>query len=251
MALPLQVFFLFMVPLLQLQPQATDATSFTKSRAAYYPNSEQNGTSDGACGYRSYGATLNGGDVSAASDLYRNGLGCGACYQVRCTNSHLCSDEGVTIVITDMGSSGGTDFILSQHAFARMGQTTDDGKSLLDLGVVDIEYSRVSCSYPNNNITIKIDEGSIYPNYLAFVIEYQQGTKDITAVQLCETVSLTCKLLDRSHGTVWAVVSPPSGPLSVKILLSGDDEEMTAGWNLSMAFQWTGRLEQAMILEYS
>lgn len=49
-----------------------------------------------------------------------------------------------------------------------------------------IHLHRVSCSYPNYNITIKIDESSDYPYYLAFVIWYQQGQKDITAVQLCE-----------------------------------------------------------------
>lgn len=39
-----------------------------------------------------------------------------------------------------------------------------------------------------------------------------------------QTVNLTCKLLERSHGAVWAVVSPPSGPLSIRMLLSGGDD---------------------------
>jgi hypothetical protein len=35
-----------------------------------------------------------------------------------------------------------------------------------------------------------------------------------------QTVDLTCQLLSRSHGAVWAAVSPPSGPLSVRMLFS-------------------------------
>lgn len=62
---------------------------------------------------------------------------------MRCTNSDLCSTDGVTIVITDSGSSDNTDFILSQHAFAKMGQTPDAGASLLALGAVGIEYRRL------------------------------------------------------------------------------------------------------------
>ncbi|RRT82727.1 hypothetical protein B296_00019427 [Ensete ventricosum] len=103
--------------------------------------------------------------------------------QVRCTNANYCSTDGVTIVITDSGASGNTDFILSQHAFSRMGQNADAGASLLSLGVVGIEYR----SYPNKNITFKIDQSSnLY--YFAFQIWYQQGNKDITAVQLCEVL---------------------------------------------------------------
>jgi len=48
----------------------------------------------------------------------------------------------VTIVITDSGASDGTDFILSQHAFAGMGQNKDAGATLLNFGYVGIEYRR-------------------------------------------------------------------------------------------------------------
>ncbi|CAN1746420.1 Expansin-like B1 [Linum perenne] len=202
---------------------ATCKDCFVQSRAAHYPNSDEQGTDHGACGFGTFGATLNGGDVSAASELYRNGLGCGACYQVRCTNSNYCSDKGVNIVITDQGSSANTDFILSRRAFAGMAQTKDAAAWILAHGIVDIEYRRVSCRHPNQNITIKIDENSNNPYYLGFVIRYQQGEKDITAVQLCETKNFVCKLLERSYGAVWTTTSPPSGPLSLRMLFSDDD----------------------------
>ncbi|XP_071722364.1 expansin-like B1 [Rutidosis leptorrhynchoides] len=209
-----------------LSDAATSSDSFVQSRATYYPNSEENGSEKGACGYGSFGATLNGGDVSAVSDLFRNGLGCGACYQVRCKNSYYCSDKGVTVVITDQGSSHNTDFIMTKKAFSKLAQTSYSAQSLLSLGVVDIEYKRVSCSYPGKNITIKIDENSNYPYYLAFGIWFQQGHKDITAVQLCETQNQVCKLLDRTYGAVWTTSSPPSGELSLRMLFSdGEDDE--------------------------
>ncbi|KAG6792059.1 hypothetical protein POTOM_001202 [Populus tomentosa] len=234
------LFMLMMVPTLQfllflsgtllfmqtLAEAATCSDCFIHSRAAYYPNSYENGTDTGRCGYGSFGATLNGGDVSAVSDLYRDGVGCGACYQVRCTDSHYCTDKGVTIVVTDHGSSHNTDFILSRRAFGRMAQTTDAAASLMALGVVDVEYKRVSCNYPNKNITIKIDESSDHPSYMGFVVWYQQGRRDITAVHLCETQNFACKVLDRSYGAVWTTTSPPSGPLSLRMLFSeeGGDE---------------------------
>ncbi|KAJ8774108.1 hypothetical protein K2173_009539 [Erythroxylum novogranatense] len=166
------LFFLAtLIYLHNLAEAATCSDCFINSRAAYYPNSDQNGTDTGACGFGTFGATINGGDVSTASELYRNGIGCGACYQVRCTNSYYCSDNGVTVVITDQGSSHDTDFILSRRAFARMAQTTDAAASLLASGIVDIQYRR--------------------------------------------------------YGAVWTTKSPPSGPLSLRMLFSDDNGDET------------------------
>ena len=38
-----------------------------------------------------------------------------------------------------------------------------------------------------------------------------------------QTQNFVCKLLDRSYGAVWTTTSPPSGPLSLRMLLSGED----------------------------
>ncbi|RWV90254.1 hypothetical protein GW17_00047561, partial [Ensete ventricosum] len=83
-------------------------------------------------------------------------------------------------------------FILSQHAFAKLGRSASAGAALLALGVVDVQYRRSS----------------------------------VISVWM-QTESLTCKLVDRSHGAVWAVALPPRGPLSARMLLSGDDGDVT------------------------
>ncbi|KAL5166503.1 Expansin-like B1 [Glycine soja] len=100
-----------------------------------------------------------------------------------------------------------------------MAQTTDAAASLLALGVLDIDFN-----IDDRNITIKIDESSNNPYYLAFVIWYQQGRRDIIVMQLCETQNFVCKFLDRSHGAVWITTSPPSGPLSLRMLFSDEEE---------------------------
>ncbi|XP_065879446.1 expansin-like B1 [Euphorbia lathyris] len=202
-----------------------------QSRATYSPISTGNGLSDsGACGFGSFGTTINDGDVSSVSKLYRDGVGCGACYHVRCKYSKYCTSEGVRVVVTSSGSSHNTDFILSRQAFARMALNSLAADALFSQGVVDIEYKRVSCSYPGKNITIKIDENSHPPHYLAFAIWYQQGNKDITAVLLCENEDWGCKILDRSYGGIWTTTSVPSGALSLRMLFSseeGEDDEET------------------------
>ncbi|XXG43742.1 hypothetical protein AAC387_Pa01g3711 [Persea americana] len=59
---------------------------FICSRATDYGSPDCLGTPRGACGYREFGKTINGGDVGAVCRLYRNGTRCGACYQVRFPN---------------------------------------------------------------------------------------------------------------------------------------------------------------------
>ncbi|KAH9321442.1 hypothetical protein KI387_016081 [Taxus chinensis] len=194
---------------------------YTVSRATYYGATPDDlGNPAGACGYGAFGRNLNGGDVTAVSNLYRGGTGCGACYQVKCAEEDPCKEEGVKVVVTDMGGGGGTDFIMSRHAFAQLGRDTNDTNRFVAMGTITILYRRISCVYPGQNIMIKIDENSNFPSYLAFLFYYQGGSKDIVIVNICETKNLECKLRSQNHGAVWDVVSPPQGALSIRFLVS-------------------------------
>eukprot|EP00252_Welwitschia_mirabilis_P002900 TRINITY_DN12909_c0_g1_i2.p1 TRINITY_DN12909_c0_g1~~TRINITY_DN12909_c0_g1_i2.p1 ORF type:complete len:222 (+),score=18.28 TRINITY_DN12909_c0_g1_i2:210-875(+) len=160
--------------------------------------------------------------------------------QVRCTEKGLCKEDGVNVVVTDVGRANDAEFILTNHAFSAMAVSADADSFLVAKGIVNIQYRRISCQYAGRNLAIKIDESSNFPSYLAVQFWYQAGKKDITAVDFCENANLECKLGRRSHGAVWDVVRPPSGDLSVRVLVSEgeDDEQWVTATNL-IPSNWT------------
>ncbi|KAF3448247.1 hypothetical protein FNV43_RR08960 [Rhamnella rubrinervis] len=174
----------------------------------------------GACGYGKYGKTVNHGYVAGVGGLYRNGSGCGACYQVRCTNKQYCSDNGVNIVATDYGEGDRTDFILSRKAYAKLARPNLASK-LFAFGVVDVQYKRISCRYSGNNLMYKVNEHSRYPHYLSIVILYAGGQNDITAVKLWRWDSKQWKPMRRAFGAVWDMENPPKGSINLKLQLRG------------------------------
>ncbi|XP_058106575.1 expansin-like B1 [Magnolia sinica] len=195
---------------------------FICSRATYYGSPDCLGTPSGACGFGEFGRNINGGDVSAVAKLYRNGTGCGACYQVRCTQPELCSQDGVRIIVTDHGQGDNTDFILSRRGFGKLARPYMAAE-LIAHGVVDIEYRRVSCQYPGYNLMFKVHEYSRFPDYLAIIILYQAGQKDITAVELWQEDCQEWRAMRRAFGGVWDRANPPKGPLNLRFQVSGEE----------------------------
>ncbi|KAL5551336.1 hypothetical protein UlMin_001512 [Ulmus minor] len=178
-------------------------SQFIQSRATYYGSPDCYGTPTGACGFGEYGRIVNDGMVSGVCRLYRNGAGCGACYQVRCKNEQYCSDEGTYVVVTDYGEGDKTDFILSPRAYGKLARP---------------EAQKVSCKYSgDNDIVIKVHEQSRYPDYLAIVILFVPDQYEITGVDLWREDCQEWRPMRRAYGVVWDMANLPGGPIKLWI----------------------------------
>ncbi|KAL0659222.1 hypothetical protein Bca4012_079807 [Brassica carinata] len=175
----------------------------------------------GACGYGELGRDINDGEVSGVSSrLWKNGAGCGACYQVRCKIPPHCNEEGVYVVATDYGEGDGTDFIFSPKAYGSMARPGTEFQ-LYSFGVVDVEYQRVPCRYGGYNLVYKIHEKSYNPPYLAILILYVGGVNDILAVEVWQEDCKEWKRMRRAFGAVHDYQNPPRGTLSLRFLVYG------------------------------
>ncbi|OMP05414.1 hypothetical protein CCACVL1_01911 [Corchorus capsularis] len=175
---------------------------FVRTRATYYGSPDCLGAPTGACGFEEHGKTINyDANVAGVSRLYKNGTGCGACYQVRCTNPQLCTKNGVKVVVTDYGEGDNTDFILSPRAYSRMA-LSNAAAELFTYGVVEVEYQRIPCRYGGYKLQFKVHEHSKYPNYLAIVILYASGKNDILNVEIWQEDCKEWIRMRRAYGAV-------------------------------------------------
>lgn len=65
---------------------------------------------------------------------------------------------------------------------------------------------------------------------LRWYTNYQNTEYSVQKITWCfntQTQSYICKLLDRAYGAVWTTTSPPSGPLSVRMLFSDENGDET------------------------
>jgi len=105
------------------------------------------------------------------------------------------------VVVTDYGEGDRTDFILSTRAYAKMAKPDDyQTKQLFAYGVVEVEFRRVPCRYPGQNLLVSVSEHSRNPSYLAVILLYVGGKDDVIAAEYWQVFSHP---LSHEFATIW------------------------------------------------
>ncbi|XAR73039.1 hypothetical protein NMG60_11019891 [Bertholletia excelsa] len=189
-----------------------------QAKVAYF--SQASALSAGACGYGSLAIGFSGGHlVAAVPSIYKDGAGCGACFQIRCKNPAVCNKQGTKVIVTDLNKNNQTGFVLSSRAFMAMANK-GMGQTLLKLGLVDVEYKRIPCEYKSQNLAVRVEESSHKPNYLAVKFLYQGGQTEIVAVDVAKVGSPNWQFMSRNYGAVWDTDRAPSGALQFRIVVT-------------------------------
>ncbi|XP_048334385.1 putative expansin-B2 [Ziziphus jujuba] len=184
-------------------------STWSPAGATWYGSANGAGSNEGACGYGDAveQAPFSSFTTAGGPSLFKSGKECGACYQVKCTASvnPACSEQLVTVVITDECpgcASESVHFDLSGTAFGAMA-LPGQAHQLRNAGVLEIQYQRAKCSYPDKKITFQVDTGS-NPYYFAALIKYVDGDGVLGSVELKQAGDSDSWLpLQQSWGAVW------------------------------------------------
>ncbi|XP_051138378.1 expansin-B15-like [Andrographis paniculata] len=215
----------------------TGGLHWSSAGATWYGSPDGAGSDGGACGYGNLvsKSPFLSMVTGIGPSLYKSGKECGACYMVKCTRHRSCSRKAVRVVITDFCPGGlclsdTAHFDLSGTAFGAMAIPGQEG-NLRDAGVLQIRFARVPCDYSGKNVVFHVDQGS-NPNYIAVLIEFEEGDGDLSGVDLQQASDGPGKWwqMNQSWGAIWQL-NPGSElrpPLSIRLTSAYSDKILVA-----------------------
>ncbi|KAM0935589.1 putative expansin/pollen allergen, DPBB domain, expansin, cellulose-binding-like protein [Dioscorea sansibarensis] len=216
------------------------SSGWSPAGATWYGDPNGAGSTGGACGYGAAVAISPFSSYVSAGNpfLFKSGKGCGACYQVVITDEcpgGPCLDEEVH-------------FDLSGTAFGAMAKS-GMAEQLRSAGKFPIQFTRVECNYPGTNIAFRVDPGS-NSQYLAVVIEFEDGQGDLSAVELKQArpagtpASDNWVPMEQSWGAVWKYNSGSDlrAPFSLRLTSSSAktlvvNNAIPAGWQTDKTYR--------------
>ncbi|KAL6011858.1 Expansin [Asimina triloba] len=156
---------------------------------------------------------------------------------VRCKKANLCSTAGVKVILTDLNKDKPTDLVLSGRAFMSM-SLKNMSQELKKAGTVDVEYKRIPCEYARHNLSVRVEENSKSPNYIAIKFLYQGGQTDIVGVDVAQVGSSDWRYMTRRNGPVWETDRAPAGPLQLRLVVTGGYDGKTLLANNVLPADW-------------
>ncbi|TYH38524.1 hypothetical protein ES332_D12G115600v1 [Gossypium tomentosum] len=151
--------------------------------------------------------------VSAGGpSIFKSGIGCEACYEVKCSTNSACSGNPVTVVITDECPGCVSESVHFDLSGTSIGAVEKSGLAdlLRNAGILQVQYKKVDCKYPGTTIAFHVDPGS-NPNYFATLIEYTNGDGDLASVDLKQALDTDgWQPMQQSWGAVWKLDSTGS-----------------------------------------
>ncbi|KAL6641429.1 hypothetical protein ACP70R_019610 [Stipagrostis hirtigluma subsp. patula] len=175
----------------------------------------------GACGIKDVHLPPYSGMTSCGNDpIFKDGKGCGSCYEIKCQKPEECSNKPVVVFITDMNYEpiSPYHFDLSGTAFGAMAKPGLNDK-LRHRGIIDMEFRRVRCKYPpGQNIMFHVEKFS-NPNYLAVLVKFVADDGDIVQMELKEKAKPEWRPMKLSWGAIWRMdtATPLKGPFSIRL----------------------------------
>ncbi|XP_024545485.1 putative expansin-B2 [Selaginella moellendorffii] len=155
----------------------------------------------GACGYGELeGTPYDSNIVAIGSESFNDGLGCGACFEVRCVNDTNCREEPTTVVV-----------VTDECPECPADQLDFSGTAFESLAIEG-----------QANITFEVVPGS-NEFWIAFLVKYVPGYGALQSVEVQSSGSNTWENAAHLWGAVWQIDGPLTTPTSVRVTTVGGE----------------------------